>query len=173
MRAARAAIFAVRPAAAAGRRGPGRAGRGWGAQPGGRAGARLGALFFYFVRARPGAGWRRGGERRCEAGRWWPASGAGGGDPPSSPPPRSLLPPPSLPRSLFIAARHDASLPSAAAAAAALRCGRTRPRASGPSRGYPRHPAGPSAPGPAGGASPRTPIPEAGSRAASASSWGG
>ena len=103
---ARAAIFAVRPAAGR-RRGPGRAGRGvGGAQPGGRAGARLGALFFffYFVRARPGAGWRRGGEQRCEAGALRPARRGRRRPPLPLPPHLALLPlPPSREASLYCA----------------------------------------------------------------------
>lgn len=155
---ARAAIFAARPA----RRPP--------AGPGARAGGRWAdgparASAPFFVRAGPGPGWRRGGGRRCEAGALRPAR-RGRRRPPLPLPPPSLSSP-SLPpeKPLFIVLRHDASLPSAAAAA--TWCGRTRPRGRASARL-------PLRARPAGGA-PRTrtrtrrPAPAR----PSASSWGG
>lgn len=74
---------------------------------------------FCVRRGTGGPGWRRGGGRGGGA-----AACAAGGDPPSPPP---ALSSPSLPpeKPLFIVLRHDASLPSAAAAA--TWCGRTQP----------------------------------------------
>lgn len=145
-----------RPPAGPGARAGG-AGRGGAARPAGARG--LGALFC----ARPGRGpgWRRGGGRRCEAGALRPAR-RGRRRPPLPLPPPSLSSP-SLPpeKPLFIVLRHDASLPSAAAAA--TWCGRTRPRARPPARFR-------FAPGPR--RRPRHSRPEAGPGGASAWSWG-
>lgn len=150
---ARAAIFAARPA----RRppaGPGARGGRWADGP-----ARASAPFF--VRAGPGPGWRRGGGRRCEAGALRPAR-RGRRRPPLPLPPPSLSSP-SLPpeKPLFIVLRHDASLPSAAAAA--TWCGRTRPRGRASARLPLRaRPAG-GAPAPAPAGRPRRgPPPGAG-----------
>lgn len=147
---ARAAIFAARPA----RRPPAGPGGRWADGP-----ARASAPFF--VRAGPRPGWRRGGGRSCEAGALRPAR-RGRRRPPLPLPPPSLSSP-SLPpeKPLFIVLRHDASLPSAAAAA--TWCGRTRPRARASAQ-LPRRarPAG-GGPGPLpGGRARRGPLPGAG-----------
>ncbi|KAK2120400.1 hypothetical protein P7K49_001786, partial [Saguinus oedipus] len=117
----------------------------------------------FFVRGGAGGpGWRRGGGRLCEAGALRPAR-RGRRRPPLPLPPPSLSSP-SLPpeKPLFIVLRHDASLPSAAAAA--TWCGRTRPRARPPARF-------PYAPGPR--RHPQNPRPEVGPGGVSAWSWGG
>lgn len=105
------------------RRGPGRAAI---FRPGPRGcGGRTGAAEPAPFCVRPGTGgpgWRRGGERYGRSGG--AAACAAGGDPPFPPP---ALSSPSLPpeKPLFIVLRHDASLPSAAAAT--TWCGRTQP----------------------------------------------